>query len=191
MRFNKPREPREQWDSPIQDYDILNIDTCKIIFNQSKDYFEETVTESEELTQRSTRMLFLIIPGVAAVVGYIISNKEKFVSFNNFRLMLLIGITTCLTNCVYNLITLIGPKKMHYRGSKPEDIMREQIFHLKNDVQIEKATYVSEIEAYEVKIEQMEFWNYERIILYLDFVYAFVVMVIIGIILLVLSIYQF
>jgi hypothetical protein len=186
MRLFKPPVPRKQWNSPIPDYDLLSTETCNLLFNQSKDFFEETVSESEELTKRSTRMLFLFIPAVAAVIAYFINNRDKFKQLNNFRL--LIAACGCVVYCLYNLIVLIGPKNIHYKGNKPEQMMRKEIFQLGDINQVEKALYISEIETYQIKIEQMEFWNYERIDIYVEFIYSFLIMVGIGIALLILSI---
>jgi hypothetical protein len=163
MKLNTPPQPRDQWNSPIPNYNVLTAEACKFIFEQSKAYFEETVLESEELTQRSARMLFLLLPGIAAVLAFTISNQDKLQPINNFRLMLLLSAVAAVENCVYNLFKLKSPKKIHYRGSKPEDIMRKEIVTIKDINQVEKALIISEIETYQVKSEQMEYWNYERI----------------------------
>lgn len=188
MRLQIPKQPRIQWNSPINDYDILTDDSCKLIFEQSKSYFEETIEESEELTQRSTRMLFLFLPAIAAVIGYCISHEEKLKPLDNFGIMLILSITGCAVNCAMNLFKLISPKKGHYRGGKPEEIMRKEIFQLRHTLHVQKALYISEIERYQVKIEQMEYWNYKRILLYSEVIYSFNTMLFIGIILLIRSI---
>jgi len=102
--------------------------------------------------------------------------------------MLILLSVGAFVNCIYNLFKLISPKNMHYRGSKPIEAMRAEIFKLGKPSEVEKALYVSEIERYQVKIEQMEFWNYERIQLYTGVVYSFNAMMAIGILLLILSI---
>ena len=78
MKNQKPKLPRDRWESPISNYTNLNTDSCKLIFEQSKDYFEETVAETEELTERSSKMLFLFIAGVCAVIAYVATNYQKF-----------------------------------------------------------------------------------------------------------------
>lgn len=188
MKLHKPQKPGTKWNSPINDYAILTLESCKLIFEQSKAYFDETIQESEELTQRSARMLFLLLPAVAAVVAFCFANQTKLRSLNNFRLMLILVSVGSFVNCIYNLFKLISPKNMHYRGSQPKEVMRKEIFKLGNSNEVEKALYVSEIERYQIKIEQMEFWNYERIRLYTAVVYSFNAMMIIGIFLLILSI---
>ncbi|MDQ3847022.1 MAG: hypothetical protein M3342_23855, partial [Bacteroidota bacterium] len=175
---------------PIPDYDILTEDACKFILEQSKAYFEETVTESEQLTQRSSQMLFLLIPGIAAVLGFCVSNQEKLNHVNNFGFVLILADVGALAICIMNLFKLIGAKNMHYRGSKPKEVMRNEIFTLRDIKQVEKDLYVSEIERYQYEIEQMEYWNYERILIYLETVKAFYAFVVIGIVLFILSIYR-
>lgn len=184
---NQPT-PREQWNSPIGDYDMLTDESCKLLFEQSKLYFEETVQESEELTQRGIRTLFLLLPAVAAVIGFCISNREKLKPVREFGVVLLITMALFLIFCLYHLFALIRPKTIHYRGSKPEEMMRPEIFSLKESVQIQKALYVSEIERYQVKIEQMEATNNKRIKTYSYVVYSFNAMAAIGIVLLTRSI---
>ena len=158
------------------------------MFEQSKLYFEETVEESEELTQRGIRTLFLLLPAVAAVIGFCVSNQDKLKPLQKFGTILLIIIALCLIFCIYNLFRLIRPKTIHYRGSKPEDMIRIEIFKLKEPVQIQKALYVSEIERYQIKIEQMEATNFERIRIYRYVVYSFNALAAIGILLLFRSI---
>lgn len=188
MRLVKPKVPRQQWNSPIIDYDVLSNESCKLLFEQSKLYFHETIEESEELTQRSTRMLFLLLPAIAAVVGFCISNQEKFKPFRAFDIFLIIGIAGCLTDCIYHLFKLISPKNMHYRGTKPEEMMRPEIFKLTEPSQVEKALFISEVERYQVKIEQMEFLNFARMKMYAEVVYAFNIMIVLGIIMLIRTI---
>jgi len=156
--------------------------------DQSKVYLNETIEESEELTQRSTRMLFLLLPAIGAIIGFVIANKEKFKRLDQFDILLIIGVSICLFSCIWNLLTLFSPKNIHYRGAKPEEMMRPEIFNLKDASEIEKALYVSEIERIQIKIEQMESWNYDRILTYSNVITAFLIMLSIGIILLIRTI---
>jgi len=188
MRLHIPPKPRDQWNSPITDYDILTEESCKLLLEQSKNYLDETIQESEELTQRSTRMIFLLLPAVAAIIGFIILHREKFKPVDSINFLLIVGACICLINCIWDLFILFSPKNIHYRGAKPEEMMRPEIFQLRNEKQVEKAIYVSEIERTQIKIEQMEFWNYDRIITYSNFITAFLIMMGAGIVLLVRSI---
>lgn len=184
MRKQRPPQPRKEWASPIGDYHLLSDESCKLLMEQAKSYFEETIKESEELTQRSANMLFLLLPGIAAVVGYCISNQEKLRVLQNLDVFLIIVSIICLGFCLYNLFALISPKEIHYRGAKPEEAIRPEIFALGNPAEVEKALFVSELERYQIKIENMEFWNYERIFLYRDVVISFNMLLIFGIALL-------
>jgi hypothetical protein len=188
MREHIPSSPRKQWNSPLADYDIISRDSCRLLFEQAKAYLDETIEESEELTQRSSRMLFLLLPAAGAIVGFIISNRERVKAPTQFDLLLILGVGICLFSCLMGLIKLFGVKNIHYRGAKPEEMMRPEIFKLKNMNQIEKALYISEIERMQVKIEQMDQWNYERILNYLNVVKTFLLMMAIGTVLLVRSI---
>jgi hypothetical protein len=133
-------------------------------------------------------MFFLLLPAIGAIVGFVISNEEKFKRLNQFNLFLLICVAVCLFNCMLQLISLFSAKNIHYRGAKPEEMMRAEIFDLKNKDQIERALYVSELERMQIKIEQMEFWNYERILDYSAAIQSFWFMLTIGILLLIRSI---
>ncbi|HEY0067294.1 MAG TPA: hypothetical protein VGB46_08025 [Flavisolibacter sp.] len=188
MRLHIPVEPRIKWDSPISDYDILTLEACKLIFDQSRTYFEETIQESEELTQRSMRMLFLFLPAIAAIIGYCISYREKFQPLQSFDFMLIIAVSGGVSNCVFNLFKLISPKEGYYRGSKPQEVMRPELFRIGRPEKVEKALYISEIERYQIKIEQMEIINYKRIFLYQEVIYSFNAVVFVGILLLIRSI---
>ena len=53
MKLQIPPDPRREWNSPITEYDLLNEESCKLLLDQSKIYLNETIEESEELTQRS------------------------------------------------------------------------------------------------------------------------------------------
>src|SRR5438046_1375758 len=143
MKLQVPPTPRDRWNSPLTDYDLLNEESCKLLFDQSKIYLNETIEESEELTQRSARMVFLLLPAIGAIIGFIISNEEKFKRFNQFNLFLLLCAGVCLFNCIWLLISLFSAKNIHYRGAKPEEMMRPEIFALNDGNEIEKAIYVS------------------------------------------------
>ncbi|MEO5562384.1 MAG: hypothetical protein ABIR18_03090 [Chitinophagaceae bacterium] len=188
MRLNIPKEPRAQWNSPVPDYNILTEGTCKLLFEQAQAYFYETIKESEALVQRSTTMLFLLLPAIATVIGYCISNQDKFKLLDNFDAMLILGAAGCISNCVFNLFRLISRQNIHYRGAQPEEMMRPDIFQLRDINQVERALFISEIERVQIKIEHMEFWNHERIFLYTDVVYSFYAMIGIGVVLLLRSI---
>lgn len=136
----------QQWDSPISDYDIFTEESCKFLFEQSKFYFEETIQESEELTQRGLRTLFLLLPAIAALVGFCISNQEKLKPIRTPDLWLLALAASSLLICIFNLFELIRSKTVHYRGTKPKELMRPEIFKLKDPIQIQKALYISETE---------------------------------------------
>jgi hypothetical protein len=62
--------------------------------------------------------------------------------------------------------------------------MRPEIFGAREAENIEKAVYISEIERRQIKIEQMEECNLQRVIFYTRSVYSFNIMLFIGIILL-------
>lgn len=173
MKRQRPFISRNHWDSPIRGYSQLTSDACKLIFEQPKTYFEETVQESEELTQRSQRMLFLLLPAIAAVVAYCVSSKDKFKPLDSIGLLLLLMSIGAAVYCGFNLFMLISPKNMHYRGSKPEDVMRSEIFAITDPKVVEKALYISEIERCQIKIEQIEQWNRERIHLYINVIISF------------------
>lgn len=134
------------------------------------------------------RMLFLFLPAIAAFIGYCISNREKFDILQSFDLMLIIAISGGISNCVFNLFKLISPKEGYYRGSKPQEVMRPEIFRVGRPEKVEKALYISEIERYQIKIEQMEIINHGRIFLYQEVIYSFNIVVFIGILLLIRSI---
>jgi hypothetical protein len=108
MRLVIPDKPRQTWNSPIKDYDILTDETCKLLIEQSRAHFEETIEESEELTERSAKILFLLLPAVAAVVGYCITSQEKFKPFGNFSFMLLLGAIGSFIYCIINLFKLMA-----------------------------------------------------------------------------------
>jgi len=157
MRLQTPAEPRDRWNSPIADYDILTTEVCKVLFEESKKYLEETIEESEEITNKAMRMLFLFLPAIAAVIGFIIIHKENFSRIDDLNIFLIIGLSVCAFCIILDLFNLMSPKYMHYRGAKPVDMMRQEIFQLRNPLQVEKAIYVSEIERIQIKIEQMEY----------------------------------
>lgn len=181
MRFEWPRE---QWNSPVSDYNMVSVEACRLIFDQAKIYFEETIVESEELTQRSIRILLLFLPSIITVIGFCISNQEKLKSLRQLDIFLLILSAGCAINCLSNLFKLINPKKGHYRGGKPEEIMRPEIFGTGDTENIEKALYISEIERCQIKIEQMEECNLRRVVFYTRLIYSFNIMLLIGILLL-------
>jgi|GEM_PF-6514694 len=184
MRRQTPTQPREVWDSPIQNYDLLSGAACTLLLDEARKYLDETIEESEQLTAHGTRMIFLLLPAIAAVAGYCISNAEKFHTLRNPDIFLLLTGSVLLVFCLYCLFKLISPRKIHYRGAKPEDMMRPELLSLSDADKIEKALVVGELERYQIKIEQMEFWNYERIFLYQHMLISFNIMLLSGILLL-------
>lgn len=181
MKQQNEIKGRQQWNSPLEDYNLISEDSCKFLFEQAKLYFEETVEESEQLTERGIRILFLLLPAVAAIIAFWFSNQSKLKPLQGWSYVILLCSVLSIVFCLYNLFRLISPKTVHYRGTKPEDMMRPEIFKLKEPVQIEKALYISEI-------EQMEIRNSQRITIYRRIVYSFNLMMGSGIALLLRSI---
>ena len=133
-------------------------------------------------------MLFLFIPGVFAVIAYVATNYQKFKQINSFRLLLLISCVITASNVVGRLLQLMGTKNIHYRGSKPESIMRKEIMEIPDSSDLLKALYISEIEYFQVKIEQNEFCNWNKKKLYKEVIGSFILFVCIGILLFIMSI---
>lgn len=133
-------------------------------------------------------MLFLFLPAIAAIIGYCFTYKENFHPLRSFDFMLIIAVSGGVSNCIFNLFKLISPKEGYYRGSKPQEVMRPELFRVGKPERVEKALYISEIERYQIKIEQMEILNYSRIFLYQEVIFSFNAVVFVGILLLIRSI---
>jgi hypothetical protein len=83
---------------------------------------------------------------------------------------------------------LIGKKNIHYRGTLPEEMIRKELLNQKNVDEIEKAFFISEVERLQIKIEQMAYWNYKRIVLYEETIISLASFLAISILTLLLSI---
>lgn len=173
MRLPEPNNLQATWNSPVKDYEQLTDNALKFVFAETRAYFEETLKESEELTQRSAKMLFLVLPAISAVVAFCFTHRAELRPISTFRFMLVLATAGALVNCMCFLFKLMNAKFIHYRGNRPKEILRPEIFDFRSPLRIEKALMISEIEHYQVKIERMEVWNLERVIFYKKAIYSF------------------
>ncbi|WP_046756195.1 hypothetical protein [Kordia jejudonensis] len=110
--------PKENWKS-------ISIDSALFILNESKDYIDYTLKESEHITSRSFSLVLILISLLSAIVGY---TYGKIVDSELANLI--------IVNCVFiitivflliRLFMIVFPKKMIVKGRIPKELAQKHI----------------------------------------------------------------
>lgn len=183
MRFFKKKMPdddlqkladRNQWAKDISGIeDDLTLDALKFIFEQAKEYLDETLTESNTILTRSTTLLGVQSGLIIFMGGYIFS-KANFlfkVTGNNiiFHLrdnILFFPVIICLGYIVAVMmlgsVNLVGTK-FYGKGSKPINwISNKDSDKNPSKQKILTQLYLSQIVIYQENIDYNERQNQRR-----------------------------
>ncbi|WP_018629210.1 hypothetical protein [Niabella aurantiaca] len=151
----KETEIINTWDDIVKDWELLPLETLIFIFTQAKDRYEELLSESESITNKTFFFIKTTTASSIAATVYFL----KTPSYHRF--IWIAAILFVVTFSIY--IYLLSPKKVIYRGSSPKEIF---ISYLDNKSyateEKTKLAYYHELIRYQDRIESMTGRNDER-----------------------------
>lgn len=147
------------WKDIVKDWEKLPLETYKFLFSQAKDRFDEVISESVSITDKSINLTKVAIAALCGFVGYnfkVNPGLEWIVLLSFFFLIDLI----CLA-------VLMFPKGVVFKGSPPEEIFCDYLDN-PSYTEDEKTTivYYHELRRYQERIEKMNKKNSCRHIFY-------------------------
>lgn len=147
------------WKDIAKDWEQIPLEAYKFLFSQAKDRFDEVISESISLTEKSINLTKITVATVTGFIGYNYKNNP------NMEWIVLLGFLF-LANLIC-LVILMFPKGVIFKGSPPKEIFCE---YLDNNSYIpdEKIAiiYYHELIRYQAKIDTMNTKNSQRQLFY-------------------------
>jgi hypothetical protein len=154
--MNKTSIQQEQpWKiDPSIDVDRVSLEDVKLIFSQAEKRLDDTIKTGESIASKTMSMITLMAGVLIALSGFIISDWKGAGAATHKDYLAIIGALYTFGLLVY-VINNVLPNKYYVLGSDPEELMIPQFFD--SAVPQGKITifiYMSEIENYNLRIEQ-------------------------------------
>jgi hypothetical protein len=145
----------ERWNDIVKDWETIPISAYEFLFNQAKDRYDEVMSESESITNKSINLLTVVIGGMTGFVGY------NFTSNPNEAFIVLL--TLLFISDFIALGVLLFPKKISQRGSPPNEVFIDYLDnHDLIDDEKTKLVYYHELIRYQSRLELMNKKNSSR-----------------------------
>lgn len=108
------KQPHQRWTEKISKWENVSVDEYKLIFDLAKERFEDVLSETESITDKSIKIFTAAIVFCGFLVGIITQNKK-------FHLPILwIDITIGLiTSTIFFVVIVIWPRGTRRRGLPP------------------------------------------------------------------------
>jgi len=143
------------WNDIVKDWEKIPLESYKFLFSQVKERFDEVLSESISVTEKSINLTKVTVAAIAGFLGY------NFKANPNIACTIILCILFLLDFIC--LIKLMFPKGVIFKGSPPIEIFNE---YLDNPIytQEEKITivYYHELIRYQERIDWMNSKNNER-----------------------------
>lgn len=146
----------KEWDTIAKEWDLVPVEAYKFMFSQVKDRYDDILSESVSITDKSIKILTISIGGLSVLAGYFIKNNDVCLGaliplgmfyFANFAL----------------LILLMFPKPVPLKGSPPKEIF---INSLDNTTYVAddkiSVLYYNELIRYQGRIDFLNSENNKR-----------------------------
>jgi hypothetical protein len=140
------------WEPKINDWDKIGPEAYKFILEQSKLRFEEIISESETITERSIKLLTVLVGFLSGLIGLSLKTPPES------NLIWTLGI--CYFVDIGSLVWLMKGKEIVLRGSPPKEIFIDNLDRndYSKDDQL-SLLYYNEVCRYQQRIEMNESAN--------------------------------
>lgn len=139
----------QAWENILEGWDSFPIEAYELALSESKENFEELATDSENITDKSIRILILSISSSIGFTIYLLESSQN-IGYYLFIPLLLFGVI-----CIQS-IKLMFPKQIIPRGTKPEHIMLNIYDNYDNEKSKLNALYYNTIRQYNKAINDFE-----------------------------------
>lgn len=152
------------WEPDVDDFDKVNVETYKVIYEQAKERHAEVIEESSVITGRAMTLINVYVVALTGLIGFIYAKKP----YLGTELSLGLLIVLCLGAAAYVfyfLIKLITAKNVYYKGSLPSELFYQKSFLELSYEKLEdlKKVYWDKFIQYETAIRSMDGLNKKRI----------------------------
>ncbi|HYF04477.1 MAG TPA: hypothetical protein VEC36_13930 [Patescibacteria group bacterium] len=139
----------DEWEGIVKDWENIPIETYTFIFSQVKDRYEEYMSESESITNKTFTLAAITVAGLSAFAGFKFGKAPNPIFFN--VVMLVYGVNIL---CIFNLIF---PKSIIQRGSPPKSIFKDYLDDpLYEGDEKTKLAYYMELRKYQDRMDVMD-----------------------------------
>lgn len=143
----------------IEKWHEFDKDSCELIYKEAKEYFEETKSESEELTKRGLHFSYALAGVVSFSFGFIFKDSIKI---DNKDVLFIVFSFIPYLICAYNCYKLLSVKNGRYRGISPEQWQYEIITSDDNKGYVYQTTFLSAMDIMYANIVAVKSSNTKR-----------------------------
>jgi hypothetical protein len=143
----------------IKEWDILPVDVYKILLDEIKENFIEYLSETKSITDKSIRLLTILITFISASGIYI------FTKHSHWYIDIILGILSIIN--IIGIYNIFKGHFIHYNGMKPHEVLTSDFDDpefSENDKN--RLIYKNLIEQYSNKIHEMSNINDKRVTSY-------------------------
>lgn len=151
-------ESEINWDGIIQDWEKLPVEAYSFIFSQVKDRYEEVISESESITNKTFTIAGIVVAGFAAYTAVKTSTPPNPILDKLVVIFFVVD--------VISIGLLLFPKNIIQRGSEPSQILLDAFDSIEIEQEKTRFAYFNEIRKYHYRIQKMKELTTNRKYLY-------------------------
>ncbi len=147
------------WNDIVKDWEELPLESYKFLFSQAKDRFDEVLSESVSITEKSITLTKVAVAAMSGFVGYNFKANPGLEWIVVLSFVFLIDLIC--------LVVLMFPKGVVFKGSPPQEIFCDYLDN-PSYTENEKTTivYYHELRRYQERIDIMTKKNSQRQLFY-------------------------
>ena len=127
----------ERWEIDVEDYENLSLEVLVKILSEGEKYFDSLVDAHNSLTNKSFTMLSILITILAVLISFILNKIGQPLSVNSKVIVGLVFILLIVSSfCIYQLLRIIYPKEMMYKGDLPKPINYNNLIKIDKEKQL-------------------------------------------------------
>lgn len=148
-----------KWKPDFEKWYDVNKECYKFLFNQAEKKHEDVLSESESITNKSIKLITILVTMFAFFVGFLIQKNILFGYNSVFVLIFIVNVVTA--------IFLVFPKEVRGRGFVPSELLPERLDSPEDKDYQEQMLYYSAVVKLEDNIQTMRKNNAFRAKIYL------------------------
>lgn len=129
-----------KWNLNLDDWTKLPIETAELLYKESNEYLQYTISLSEKITQRAYTFSLIIIASIGALINAMISIKAQTCFETVFFILITISVLVLFLIGLY-LVKIIFPFGLMQMGRQPIELNSSDFLTPKN--LNEKQSYLS------------------------------------------------
>lgn len=144
-----------KWDTIAQNWDTIPEETYKFLFSQAKERYDEIMSESQAITEKSLNLAKITLGALTGFVGYNLSLQIDLAWVIILSLFYVVNL--------FCLSVLLFPKNIVFRGSPPNELFCNYLDNPEyNDGDKKRIVYYHELIRYQDRIDTISKKNGAR-----------------------------